>query len=69
MILLGQGALIAGQYPLYERIAKLMDARIVPSLLGLGSYDVTDNRYLGYLGHTGHLAANLAVNDCDFLPL
>ena len=44
-----------------------MDALVVTSLLGVGSYDVSSPRYIGYVGHTGHLAANRAVYECDFL--
>ena len=67
VVLLGHGALVAGKFESYKNIAKLIDARVVSSLLGLGSYDATDGRYLGYIGHTGHIAANRAVHECDFL--
>ena len=67
VILLGQGALIAGALQDYTDIAAMMDARVVTSLLGIGSYDTTNDRWLGYVGHTGHLAANRAVYECDFL--
>jgi acetolactate synthase-1/2/3 large subunit len=67
VLLLGQGALSAGAYSHYIEIAKAVDALLVTSFLGIGSYDTTDPRCLGYLGHTGHLAANRAVYECDFL--
>lgn len=67
VLLLGQGALNAGAYSQYIDIAKAVDALVVTSLLGIGSYDTTDFRCLGYIGHTGHLAANRAVYECDFL--
>ena len=67
IIFLGHGALTAGKFRSYIKIADLIDARVVTSLLGIGSYDTSDSRWLGYLGHTGHLAANRAVFECDFL--
>ena len=35
-------------------IINAMDALVVTSLLGVGSYDVSSPRYVGYVGHTGH---------------
>ena len=67
VLLLGHGALSAGAYDQYLEIAKATDALVVTSLLGIGSYDTTDPRCLGFVGHTGHLAANRAVYECDFL--
>ena len=67
VLLLGQGALNAGAYRQYLEIAKELDALLVTSFLGIGSCDTMDPRCLGYLGHTGHLAANRAVYECDFL--
>lgn len=67
VILLGHGALDAGAFAQYAQLAKKLDAFVVSSLLGLGSYHTKDARYLGYIGHTGNLAANRAVHDCDFL--
>jgi acetolactate synthase-1/2/3 large subunit len=67
ILLLGQGALNAGAYEKYVAIANAMKALVVTSFLGVGSYDTTDERCLGYLGHTGHLVANRAVYESDFL--
>ena len=67
VLLLGHGALTAGAFQKYADIASMMDARVVTSLLGIGSYDTSNDRWLGYVGHTGHLAANRAVYECDFL--
>jgi acetolactate synthase I/II/III large subunit len=44
-----------------------LDAKVVTSFLGVGAYDVRSPRSLGYIGHTGHLAANRAVFESDFL--
>ena len=67
VVLLGHGALTAGAFQKYADIAAMMNARVVTSLLGIGSYDTSSARWLGYIGHTGHLAANRAVYECDFL--
>jgi acetolactate synthase-1/2/3 large subunit len=67
VLLLGHGALSAGAYDQYLEIASATDALVVTSLLGIGSYDTTEPRCLGFVGHTGHLAANRAVYECDFL--
>ncbi|MDG1891997.1 MAG: thiamine pyrophosphate-binding protein [Verrucomicrobiota bacterium] len=67
VILLGQGALQTAAFQEYLDIAEKMDAMVVTSLLGVGSFDVNHERCLGYLGHTGHQAANLAVFESDFL--
>ena len=45
----------------------LFDAVVVTSFLGISSFDTNDNSYAGYIGHTGHLSANQAVHECDFL--
>jgi len=67
VLLLGHGALCAAAYSHYIDIAKALDAVVVTSFLGVGSYDTMDSRFIGYIGHTGHLAANKAVHECDYL--
>ena len=67
VLLLGHGALTAAAYDQYIELANVLDAQVVTSFLGIGSYDTSDLRCLGYLGHTGHIAANKAVHECDFL--
>ena len=67
VLLLGQGALNSQAFADYDEIASIIDARVVTSFLGTGGYDTSDPRWLGYVGHTGHLAANCAVFESDFL--
>ncbi len=40
---------------------------VVSSFRGIGVIDTDSSFYLGYLGHTGHDIANLAVATCDLL--
>jgi len=67
VILLGHGSLSVTNYEILEEIAESMDALVVSSFLGLGSFSSSNNRFLGYIGHTGHQIANLAVAECDLL--
>jgi len=67
VVLLGQGALAAGCFALYEEIAAKVGALVVTSFLGVGSFDTEHPQSLGYIGHTGHVAANRAVYESDFL--
>ena len=67
VILLGHGALDAAAFEQYIAIADRLGALVVTSFLGIGAYDTMDSRCIGYIGHTGHLAANKAVFESDFL--
>lgn len=67
VIMLGQGALSAGAFDLYESLAVRLNAFVVCSLPGLGAFPGSSERFLGYVGHTGHEAANRAVHETDFL--
>jgi acetolactate synthase I/II/III large subunit len=67
VLLLGQGALSAGLFEEYIEIANKLDAAVVTSFLGIGSFDTNNERYIGYIGHTGHKIANKIVHESDFL--
>ncbi len=67
IIMLGHGALTAGAFDAYQALAEQLDAYVVASLPGLGAFPGTSERFLGYVGHTGHEAANSAVHQADFL--
>lgn len=67
VLYLGQGALIAERFNDYLKLAETMNAFVVCSFLGMGSFDTNHPRFLGYAGHTGHLAANKAVYDADLV--
>jgi acetolactate synthase I/II/III large subunit len=67
VIMFGQGAVAAGAFELYEHLAVRSNAFVVCSLPGLGAFPGGSERFLGYVGHTGHEAANRAVHETDFL--
>ena len=67
VLFLGHGALNAGMFDRYVEMANAIDAFVVTSFLGIGCYDKSDERHLGYVGHTGHLSANRAVFESDFV--
>jgi len=67
MMLLGQGALQSGAFEAYRKLCNDFEILVVSSLPGLGSFDGLDEKFLGYIGHTGHEVANLAVHESDFL--
>jgi acetolactate synthase-1/2/3 large subunit len=67
VILLGHGALQSGQPATFQKLAEAADALVVCTLPGLGALASDDRRCLGFLGHTGHGAANHAVHSADFL--
>ncbi len=67
VILLGNGAHAIKNYSLLENLVKKIDAFVVTSFLGVGSYNTRDKSYIGYIGHVGHYAANIALAESDFL--
>jgi acetolactate synthase-1/2/3 large subunit len=67
VLLLGHGALIAGQFDVYQHLAQKAGALVVSSLPGLGAFPTDHPRFLGFIGHTGHASANSAVHEADFL--
>ena len=50
-----------------KAFAELIDAPVSSSLMGQGSFDETDSRYMGMLGMHGTKASNLGVTKCDLL--
>ena len=50
-----------------KAFAELIDAPVSSSLMGQGSFDETDSRYMGMLGMHGNLAPNVKTNECDVL--
>lgn len=67
VLLLGQGAVKSGDLEVFSLLAEKLDALVVTSFMGVGAFSCSSPRSLGYLGHTGHLAANRAVFESDFV--
>ena len=67
VVMLGHGALTDGLFSSYSILCNKFESLCVCSLLGLGSFDGRDQRFLGYIGHTGHEVANVAVHEADFV--
>ncbi len=67
VLLLGQGAIKSGGLGVFSSLAEKINAQVVTSFMGVGAYPVSSPRCLGYIGHTGHLAANRAVFESDFV--
>jgi len=67
VILLGQGALNSKKFKEIKQLADNLNALVVTSLLGIGSYDTSLENYMGFVGHTGFLSANTAVFESELL--
>ena len=60
----GVSASQGGQQAL-ARFVELVDAPVSSSLMGQGSFDNTDPRYIGMLGMHGTKVSSIAVGECD----
>ncbi len=67
LLLLGNGANDKKNFGLINKLVIKYNFQVVTSLLGIGSYDTRKTNHHGYIGHTGHIAANFAAYTCDFL--
>lgn len=65
LLLLGNGATDKINLGLIKILIKKYNFQVVTSLLGLGSYDTSNSNFVGYIGHTGHVAANYAAFTCN----
>ena len=48
-------------------LAKLLDFPVTNTLMGLGAYPGTDQKFLGMLGMHGTYEANMAMHNCDLI--
>lgn len=67
VLLLGQGAIKSGGLEVFYLLAEKLDALVVTSFMGVGAFSCSNPRSLGYIGHTGHLAANRAVFESELV--
>ncbi len=67
MIFVGGGAATANAQESLKQFVDLVDAPVCDTLMGKGTFNGTDPRYIGMLGMHGTKAANLGVSRCDLL--
>ena len=67
LIYAGGGVINSDAASVLARFAKRFDIPVVTTLMGIGSFDTTDELSLRMLGMHGTAYANYAVEDCDFL--
>lgn len=61
----GGGVISSGASETVKKFVDLIDAPVSSSLMGQGSFDNTDPRYMGMLGMHGTKTASLAITECD----
>ncbi|MGE8356454.1 MAG: biosynthetic-type acetolactate synthase large subunit [Microvirgula sp.] len=66
-IYVGGGAILANACPEVTELARLLNAPVTNTLMGLGAYPATDRQFVGMLGMHGTYEANLAMQNCDVL--
>ncbi|MDB6002365.1 MAG: acetolactate synthase, large subunit, biosynthetic type, partial [Rhizobacter sp.] len=66
----GGGGLVNAGPPACEaftRLARMLDAPVTLTLMGLGAFPASDPHFIGMLGMHGTLEANLAMNEADLI--
>lgn len=67
VLLVGHGAIISNASKQIKELAEKLQAPVVNTLLGLGSFPGTHDLSLGMLGMHGTAYANKAVENCDLI--
>jgi acetolactate synthase-1/2/3 large subunit len=67
VLYVGGGVAQSGAHQLVNALAKAQDLAVTCTLMGLGSFDAHDPRYLGMLGMHGAPYTNLILHECDLL--
>lgn len=67
LLLVGHGAMISGAHRQVKELAEKLNAPVVSTLLGLGTFPASHSLSLGMLGMHGTAYANKAVLDCDLI--
>lgn len=66
-IIAGGGVLTSNASKELTELARLLNAPVATTLMGVGTYPLDDEKALGMLGMHGNYWANYAVSDCDVL--
>ncbi len=67
MVYAGGGVILGGASAQLTEMAKLLNAPVTNTLMGLGCYPGDDRQFVGMLGMHGSYTANLAMHHCDVL--
>jgi acetolactate synthase-1/2/3 large subunit len=67
MIYAGGGVILSDAAEALARLARLLDAPVTNTLMGLGGYPASDRQFLGMPGMHGTFEANMAMHYCDAL--
>ncbi|MAR77522.1 MAG: acetolactate synthase, large subunit, biosynthetic type [Gammaproteobacteria bacterium] len=67
MIYSGGGIILGNAHNQLKQLVKKLKYPITNTLMGLGGYPATDEKFLGMLGMHGTYEANMAMHDCDVL--
>ncbi len=67
VILAGGGVISGGASEQLFQLAKKIQAPVITTLMGLGSFPANDELFLGMLGMHGTPTANYAISNCDLV--
>lgn len=67
LFLAGGGVNIAGAGEVFTKVAEKTQVPVVTTIMGRGAISTNHPLFIGNLGMHGAYAANMAVNNCDFL--
>ncbi|OOZ41408.1 acetolactate synthase, large subunit, biosynthetic type [Solemya pervernicosa gill symbiont] len=67
MLYTGGGVILDDAAKPLTDLAKLLNAPVTNTSMGLGGYPATDRQFVGMLGMHGTVEANMAVSHCDLL--
>jgi acetolactate synthase-1/2/3 large subunit len=67
MIYSGGGVVLGDASAALKKIVNALGFPITNTLMGLGGFPASDNKFLGMLGMHGTYEANMAMQDCDVL--
>jgi len=67
MLYTGGGVILDDAAKPLTDLAKLLNAPVTNTSMGLGGYPATDHQFVGMLGMHGTVEANMAVSHCDLL--
>ena len=67
VVFAGGGVILSGASEELARFARLIQAPVTTTLMGLGAFPGTDPRWLGMIGMHGTYRANMSSGECDLL--